>query len=182
LAANIPTDAGGKAAGVRRESITLAGAIAMPTRDNNPASLHCPSAQTTNPDAVVFGLVTGPPEALRIGYLTEVQPVTESLIALAGSAKPGQVFRSAAPCIGHACKHYDGADCALAKRVTSFLEPVVNALPACQIRPTCRWFRQEGKAACVRCPQVITDKHQSVEEYRLVGDPEFVEPVEAAPG
>ena len=35
--------------------------------------------------------------------------------------------------------------------------PVVGALPRCAIRPTCRWFRQEGREACLRCPQVATE-------------------------
>jgi hypothetical protein len=141
-----------------------------------PATLKCPSALSISSDAVVFGLVTGTPEAPRIGYLTEAQPVTDSLMALAGSALPGQVFRIAATCSEHACKHFDGADCRLAKRIVTLLDPVVNALPACQIRSTCRWFRQEGREACLRCPQVVTDKAASVEEYRRIGDPDYVEP------
>ncbi len=37
------------------------------------------------------------------------------------------------------------------------LDPVVSGLPRCAIRPTCRWFREQGRAACIRCPQVVTD-------------------------
>jgi len=33
---------------------------------------------------------------------------------------------------------------------------VVSELPSCQIRDTCRWFAEEGGAACLRCPQVVT--------------------------
>jgi len=40
------------------------------------------------------------------------------------------------------------------------LDPVVSALPRCAIRPVCRWFRQEGRAACLRCPQVATEQAQ----------------------
>jgi hypothetical protein len=36
---------------------------------------------------------------------------------------------------------------------------VVDALPACAIRPACRWWQQEGKAACQRCPQVVTQAY-----------------------
>ena len=137
--------------------------------------LKCPSALASSSDAVVFGLVTGPRDKPRIGYLTEVQPVTDKLRTLAGSALPGQVFRVAATCTQGACKHFDGTDCRLAARIVTLLDPVVNSLPACQIRSSCRWFRQEGREACIRCPQVITDKAASVEEYRLIGDPDFVE-------
>jgi hypothetical protein len=148
----------------------------MPTPEKTSSVLHCPSTQATEPEAFIFGAVIGPPEARRIGYLTEVQPITERLLDLAGPLKPGQVFRSASPCIGNACKHYDGTGCKLAERVASLLDPVVNALPNCQIRLTCRWFRQEGRAACLRCPQIITDEYGTVEEYRRVGDPDYVEP------
>ena len=30
-------------------------------------------------------------------------------------------------------------------------------VPRCAIRRTCRWFAQEGAAACHACPFVITD-------------------------
>jgi len=80
------------------------------------------------------------------------------LVALAGSAKPTQLFRIAATCVEGACKHFKGNACSLAQRIAEGAPVVVNALPACQIRSTCRWFRQEGKAACFRCPQVMTDK------------------------
>ena len=36
------------------------------------------------------------------------------------------------------------------------LDPVVDALPSCSIRNTCRWFADQERAACVRCPQVVT--------------------------
>jgi hypothetical protein len=36
------------------------------------------------------------------------------------------------------------------------LPEVVDSLPACNICRDCRWFRQEGRAACMRCPQIVT--------------------------
>lgn len=33
---------------------------------------------------------------------------------------------------------------------------VAEKLKPCAIRSECRWWRQEGKAACVRCPQVAS--------------------------
>ena len=111
----------------------------MTTSERKPSVIQCPSAQQNDPNAVVFGVVTGTAESPRIGYLTEAQPVTESLLVLAGQAKPGQVFRMAAPCAGGGCKHFDGTDCRLAARIATLLDPVVNSLPACQIRSSCRW-------------------------------------------
>jgi hypothetical protein len=146
----------------------------MTASDKKPPVIQCPSAQPTNPGAVVFGVVTGTTESPRIGYLTEAQPVTESLLALAGQANPGQVFRAASPCAGGGCKHFDGTDCRLATRIAQFLDPVVNSLPACEIRPTCRWFRQEGRVACLRCPQVVTEVCTTDEYRRWIADPESV--------
>jgi hypothetical protein len=144
----------------------------MTTFEDKVAPIQCPSVQATEPNAVVFGVVTGPAEVRRVGYLTEPQPVTAPLLALAGPARPGQIFRMAAPCRGSGCKHFDGTDCRLVQRITAFLDPVVSGVPPCRIRPTCRWFRQEGKAACVRCPQVVTDTARATDRQRSVADPD----------
>jgi hypothetical protein len=153
----------------------------MTASDRKSPVLQCPSAPPTDPGAVVFGIVTGAPESPRIGYLTEAQPVTESLLALADQARPDQVFRTAAPCMGNGCKHFDGSDCRLAQRITAFLDPVVSGLPACDIRPTCRWFRQEGKAACLRCPQVVTATCTTDERERWIADPDNVAAAQEIP-
>ena len=51
-------------------------------------SLDCPSAQAGAKDARVYGVLTGTPDALRVGYLIETQPVSEELLALSGPEKP----------------------------------------------------------------------------------------------
>jgi hypothetical protein len=134
-------------------------------------SLDCPSAQAGAEDARVYGVRIGTADAPRVAYLTETQPVSEQLLALSGPAKPTEIFRIAAPCVTSGCRHFKGNACTLAQRIVEGLPPVVNALPPCQIRPTCRWFRQEGRSACLRCPQVITDKpNATAEEKRIAGD------------
>jgi hypothetical protein len=133
------------------------------------STLACPSITSIGPDAQVFGVVIGSAaEGLQVGYLTEPLPVTPELLAAAAPAKPTEVFRAAAPCSERACKHFDGANCQLAARITAMLDPVVSALPRCAIRPTCRWFRQEGRAACLRCPQVTTEQRNPSELDRAV--------------
>ena len=134
------------------------------------AQIDCPSAQATADNARVFGVITGSPEAHRVGYLTEVLPVSEKLIAIAGSAKPTQLFRIAGTCSGDSCKHFKGNTCSLAQRIVDGVPAVVNGLPACQIRSTCRWFRQEGKEACFRCPQVMTDKANASDYEKHIAD------------
>lgn len=117
----------------------------------------CPSAQPDMPNSMLFGVVVGTPEQRRVGYLTQPKPVGREVLALAGPAKPTEVFRLAATCVDHGCKHFDGTDCTLAKRIVQFLPTAVSGLPPCKIRASCRWWRQEGKAACLRCPLVVTD-------------------------
>jgi hypothetical protein len=143
------------------------------TKINDIITVRCPSAQPS-PDGVVIGVVTGSIEKRRIGYLSQPQPVTEEILALAGSTDPAQVFRMASPCMGDGCKHFSGGDCGLVKRIVAGLDPVVSGLPPCQIRPTCRWFRQEGRAACVRCPQVVTNTYDSTDQQRQIADPNLL--------
>ena len=51
------------------------------------------------------------------------------------------------------------------------MPPVSKALPACQLRPDCRWWQQEGKSACFRCPAIMTDCYAPSEAQRLAADP-----------
>ena len=131
----------------------------------------CPSAQPTHIGARVFGVQVGTsPGDVQVGYLPEAYPVTDQLLALAGPGMPAEVLRVAAPCIK--CAHYDGSGCRLAKRVATMLDPVVGSMPHCAIRPVCLWFRQEGKAACLRCPQVTTIKRSPTSfEQAVAGSP-----------
>jgi hypothetical protein len=142
----------------------------MAQHERPPAQIDCPSAQPGEDGARIYGVVTGSPDARRIGYLTQARPVTPALLALAGDAKPTEIYRIAAPCANHGCRHFADNACSLAARVVAFMEPVVDGLPACRIRRTCRWFHQEGKAACVRCPQVITERRDASElDWAIAG-------------
>jgi hypothetical protein len=130
----------------------------MRRTSNTTPSRSCPSITSIGPDAKVFGVLVAPtPDALQVGYFTEALPATAELLAAAAPAKPTEIFRAAAPCAERACKHFDGANCRLAARIAAMLDPVVSTLPRCAIRPVCRWFHQEGRAACLRCPQVTTE-------------------------
>ena len=139
-----------------------------PTAKTSPGLL-CPSITSIGADAQVFGVVIeSAPGALQVGYLTEALPAIPELLATAAPAKPTEIFRAAAPCAERACKHFDGANCQLVARITAMLDPVVSTLPRCAIRPICRWFRQEGRAACLRCPQVTTEQRNPSDLDRAV--------------
>ena len=131
--------------------------------------IDCPSAQPGRRTSRIYGVMTGSAEARRVGYLTETVELTPDLLAMSGAAKPTQLFRIAAPCAESACIHFDGS-CTLAQRIVASLAPVVSSLPPCQIRPTCRWYLEQGGEACLRCPQIATDKaNRSEEEVRIAG-------------
>jgi hypothetical protein len=132
--------------------------------------LLCPSTNPIGPDAKVFGVMTPAAEGLRVGYLTEALPATAELLAAAAPANPTEVFRAAAPCAERCCKHWDGTNCQLAARIRAMLDPGVSELPHCSIRPRCRWFRQEGRQACLRCPLVPTElRNPSERQHAIAG-------------
>jgi len=155
-----------------RDAIVPPGGKAENTRSGSDSTPLCPSAQPEMESSVVFGVGGGSVEEPRLAYLNEPQPVTDEILELSGPVKPTEVFRFAAPCAGSGCKHFDGADCSLAKRTVSMLPAAVNKIPPCRIRPRCRWWRQEGVAACMRCPVVVTENYRFTEEQRRVADPD----------
>jgi hypothetical protein len=117
----------------------------------------CPSAQPDMADARVFGVLSGTADEPRIAYLKPgVMVDPGALPADDRGVKVTEVFRFAARCEEHQCAHFDGSRCTLAKRIVASLPPVVETLPQCQIRPECRWYAEQGREACFRCPQVVT--------------------------
>jgi hypothetical protein len=124
--------------------------------------------------SVVFGVVGGDAAAPRVGYLTEARPVTPDLLALTGPVDPREVFRIGAPCAASACQHFDSGRCNLATRVARDLPAAADTLPACRLRPSCRWWQQEGKAACLRCPQIVTQSWNGTDDMRRVAEPQLI--------
>jgi hypothetical protein len=126
------------------------------------------------PGSKLLGVIRGTVERPRLAYLDQPAPVTGEILALAGEVAPTRVFRFAAPCVAKACAHFDGTSCRLATRIVRRLPTVVDELPECALRPTCRWFGQEGGAACLRCPLVVTESDGAAElsaELRQAADP-----------
>ncbi len=155
------------------------------SRSRNAGPPACPSAHAEAPGARLFGVqVRGPDGTRQLAYLKTVAPITDAVLALAGDAAPHEVLRVAAHCIEGLCPHWNGGGCDLATRVATMLPPAVSAMPRCAIRPTCLWFKQEGPAACIRCPQVATieqhpadDLGASVAQLILADDDTVLQPV-----
>jgi hypothetical protein len=120
--------------------------------------------------AVVIGVVNGSARQPRMRHLVDPLPVTNDLLAMAAPARPAEVFRFAASCAGHACAHFDGADCRLVTRIVEVLPAAPEPLPVCRIRPNCRWWQQEGHNACMRCPLVVTESYNPSDEMREASD------------
>jgi hypothetical protein len=149
--------------------------------DNHDANRRplCPSTQPSMAGAVVFGVVGGLQnegrrlEDPRVGYLTE--PPTRNT-GDSGVVRIRQADRDlprgSAVCGGGGCLHFDGRDCRLASRVVEMLPTVVDVLPACRLRPDCRWWQQESKAASLRCPMIVTEVYAPSEALKDVADPQ----------
>ena len=135
------------------------------------APVMCPSAQPGMQNPRLLGVVTFDERTPRIAYLNEPVPLTDELLKLAEPADPREVFRMAAQCEASRCAHFSGTRCSLAARIVQILPAVVDSLPACLIRATCRWYTQEGKPACLRCPQVVTQAIDPSPDYRQAAMP-----------
>ncbi|RKN49683.1 hypothetical protein D7223_08875 [Micromonospora endolithica] len=117
----------------------------------------CPSTPAAN--ATVFlGMIT---PAGRVAYVTPALPA-EVALATAGTDAPVESrYRLAGPCVTTTCGFWTGDHCGLGERVVaSYREtagPAETDLPHCAIRRTCRWYAEQGRAACTACSHVVTD-------------------------
>jgi len=146
-------------------------------------ALLCPSAQPEMEGSMVLGVFETTPEGQRLAWIEEPQPVTPELLSLTGETDPRNIFRFAAQCEERKCVHFDGQDCNLATRIVQILPRAVDVLPPCSIRPECRWYQQEGKAACLRCPEVVTHLNNPSAEMLRAARPDVMpEPPAVAGG
>lgn len=128
----------------------------------------CPSAQPGMENCRVLGVVKQDGNSSVVVYLKQLVPATPQVLSMAAPLKPTEIFRLAATCAEGRCPHFDGADCQLATRIVNILPAAVEELPPCIIRKECRWYSQEGGAACMRCPHVTTVNYDLSEQTREV--------------
>ena len=131
-------------------------------------ALKCPSAQPGMGDVQVLGVVSRDADAPRLAYLDQPMAATPEMLELAAPVAVSEIFRLSARCEEQKCMHFDGSKCQLAVRIATLLPEAVDTLPACNIRSDCRWFRQEGRAACLRCPQIVTGNAEADDLLRRV--------------
>jgi len=116
--------------------------------------LLCPSARCEE-GAILLGVV-GP--SGRVGFVRPLLVVDQEFVDAAHEGRtPEKRFRFAQPCIADGCRHWEDGRCGVADATAVRDEAASRPLPACSIRPNCRWFSQRGAAACAACPHVVTD-------------------------
>jgi hypothetical protein len=161
-------------ANAERDSPALSTTPTLPTIPPLPTparSLSCPSARPDSEGATIFGVVAGTAEEPRVGYLERQVRPTGELLAVIAPADPGAVFRFGSRCAESACSHFANSRCSLGERLVQLLPAVTDRLPPCALRPTCRWFAEQGAAACRRCPQVISHHAAPSADLVLAAEP-----------
>jgi hypothetical protein len=116
----------------------------------------CPSA-SAGPGATLLGIF-GP--GGKLVYVPHGPKVTDTLVDQLGADTAGPLeshFRFSTPCAQSACAFWNDGCHAIAAAHEDFdALAVADALPECGIRDSCRWYHQEGPAACRVCPYVRT--------------------------
>jgi hypothetical protein len=95
----------------------------------------------------------------RLAHVSPPIPVDEAFVAAASRhGRPEARMRFTAPCLREGCAQWTGSSCGVIEEVlaTGAHEDQPARLPRCDIRSGCRWYRQEGGAACRACPLVVT--------------------------
>jgi hypothetical protein len=133
--------------------------------------LSCPSAQPGQTASTVIGVVGRQGGKPQVSLLP--QPVSLHAVAhlIPDTIPVTEVLRLAAPCAERHCSHFNDQRCTLASRIVSRLPAVVDRLSPCALRPSCRWWRQEGRPACQRCPQIVTEPLHPSEQMRELATP-----------
>lgn len=117
----------------------------------------CPSHRC-KPGSVLLGVRQ---EDGTIAILPQTLPVTADFIDKVRQHEmpPEQRFRFANKCIEDGCGQWSGSTCGVADRMVKQLNRIqtTDHLIPCSIRPTCRWYSQNGADACQMCPYVLTE-------------------------
>ena len=137
----------------------------------------CPSAQPDQPGAQIIGVAEPREGGARIRLLAApVPPASVAHLIPAGIPVP-EILRLAAPCAEQSCRHFQNERCALGARVATRLAPLTDRLVRCAIRPRCRWWAEQGAAACRRCPHIVTEPFQASDLLREIAGPGAAPPI-----
>jgi len=97
----------------------------------------------------------------RVQYAANKIVIDEEFVKVASVGRtPEKRFRFSNSCVESRCKQWKDHHCSVLDKIIDFPLPKReedSRLPICSIRPSCRWFRQDGAHACSVCPWVITE-------------------------
>jgi len=132
----------------------------------------CPSTSAENATQVI-GVVqrVNDPDSARVAYAGGPVAFTSELRALTEPVDAAEVLRLAGPCAEQRCAHHVNDRCSLGERAVSILPAVVPRAPRCSIRSRCRWYAEQGMAACLRCPGIVTSTRQGDDGMRVAATP-----------
>ena len=120
------------------------------------ATPDCPSARCTV-GSRVMGVVQ---HDGTVAYLHKPIAVDADFVEIATRGRPPEErFRFADKCAEGGCSQWTGSRCGVSDRIVRhFADDATRSgkIPECGLRPTCRWFRQNGLDACTVCPLVTT--------------------------
>jgi len=122
------------------------------------ADATCPSSDCS-PGNLLIGVIGSDG---RVGHIRPPLTVDENFVQRAsqGATPPEARLRFAGQCVEAACAQWTGAACGVIQGLLTATgekteEPRETGIPVCAIRPSCRWFSQEGLDACRVCPLVV---------------------------
>ena len=110
---------------------------------------------------MLLGIVIAPGQ---VAYLAPNVPVTAEMLEALNSEGVAveNRLRFACACREHQCRQWAGGPgeqgrCGLVEHAVEALaiDIGLDDLPNCGIRPTCRWFAQQGRKACAACPEIL---------------------------
>jgi hypothetical protein len=119
-------------------------------------ALTCPSAQPEMEEARILGVIDYSSKAKQVLYLKGRERLDPNTLGNVPKALMGQVLRLSAKCERSRCAQFSDGKCGLGERIAHTLADVVNSLPSCSIRNTCRWHAEQGAKICLKCPQIVT--------------------------
>ena len=137
--------------------------------------LDCPSVPAQS-GSVVIGVIQRRAGQAEVTMLRRAAPLRDVAHLIPDALRATDVLRLAGPCAAGICRHFADRRCSLASRVVAHLPAVSGRPPPCALRPTCRWWNQEGVAACLRCPQIVTEPSEYGPAMESLATPHAVPP------
>jgi hypothetical protein len=123
-------------------------------------SLWCPS-YVAKPNAELFGVVN---KEGRVHFLKQSIKIDDTFINETKNGRPAdERFRFTGKCVEGGCKHWiiGKEKCGLAALISQNSKEN-SIFPNCPIRLKCRWYAQEGTAACNKCSDVFRNEESCV--------------------